>query len=117
MRIKLLADASLHHAIVTGLRQCEPSIDFLSANEAKLQGLDDQQVLALAALDGRILVSTDRKTMPAEFGQFLAQQESSPGVFLLSQKLPIGAAIENLLLIWAASAPAEWENRICSIPL
>src|SRR5260221_10263764 len=39
-----------------------PSIDFLSANEAKLQGLDDQHVLALAALDGRILVSTDRKT-------------------------------------------------------
>ena len=117
MSIKFLADASLHYAIVTGLRQREPSIDFLSANEAKLQGLDDQHVLALAALDGRILVSTDRKTMPAEFGQFLAQQGSSPGVFVLSQKPPIATAIENLLVIWAASAPAEWENRVCSIPL
>jgi hypothetical protein len=115
--IKFLADASLHHAIVTGLRQREPSIDFLSANEARLQGLDDQHVLALAAAEGRILVSSDRKTMPEEFGQFLEDRESSPGVFLISQKLPIATAIESLLLIWAASAPAEWENRVCSIPL
>ena len=41
---------------------------------------------------------------------------SSPGVFLVSQPVPIGEVIEALVLIWAASDLAEWENRIVNIP-
>jgi hypothetical protein len=57
VKVKLLADASLDRAIVTGLRGREPSIDFLDANEAKLAGVPDKDVLGLAAREGRILVS------------------------------------------------------------
>ncbi len=92
-------------------------LDILSAHEAKLAGIDDQEVLAVAAQQGRILVTSDQKTMPSEFGTFMARQGSSPGVLLISQKVPVAAAIEDLLLIWAASGPDEWANRICSLPL
>jgi len=116
LKITYLADASLHHGIVLGLRLREPAIDILSANEAKLEGVDDQQVLATGARLDRVLITSDRKTMPEEFGIFMARNTTSPGVFLISQKVPVATGIEELLLVWAVSDAAEWRDRICSIP-
>jgi predicted nuclease of predicted toxin-antitoxin system len=115
--IRFLADASLHDAIVSGCRRREPAMDFLSANEAKLEGVPDPEVLALAAEQDRILVTHDFQTMPQHFGDFLQLQGSSPGVLLVPQYLPIGEAIEELVLIWSTSDAEEWENRILRIPL
>jgi hypothetical protein len=74
-------------------------------------------VLALAAEWNRILVSHDFQTMPRHFGDFLQARGSSPGVLLVPQYLPIGQAIEELVLIWGASDAVEWENHILRIPL
>ncbi|MGO9256867.1 MAG: DUF5615 family PIN-like protein [Bryobacteraceae bacterium] len=114
--IRFLADASLKEGIVTGCLLREPTMDFLSANEANLHRVPDPQVLALAAQEDRILVTHDFRTMPRHFGDFLQSRGSSPGVLLVPQYLPIGEAIEELLLIWGASEPEEWRNRIVRIP-
>ena len=63
MSIRLLADADLNFAIVTGARLRDSRIDFLSAAEATLEGIGDPEVLALAARQGRILVSHDTSTI------------------------------------------------------
>jgi hypothetical protein len=42
--IRFLADASLRDAIVSGCLRREPAIDFLSANDAKLEGVSDPEV-------------------------------------------------------------------------
>jgi len=63
-------------------------IDFQSADDAKLRGLSDPDVLALAAKEGRILVSHDCNTMPDHFAGFVASQHS-PGVFILARDIPI----------------------------
>ncbi|WP_258003493.1 DUF5615 family PIN-like protein [Fischerella muscicola] len=93
----------------------EANIDFQSAYMAGLEGKTDQQVLEIAAQNGRILVTHDRKTMPAEFGEFIVSKTSS-GVLILSQKLSVNEAIEALILIWEASTAEEWVNQIMSIP-
>jgi len=54
---RFLADADLNQAIVTGLLRREPSLDFLTAQEAGLRGMNDSAVLALAAERQRVLVS------------------------------------------------------------
>ena len=92
-------------------------MDFLPANEANLEGVADPEVLALATEQDRILVSHDFQTMPRHFGDFLQARGSSPGVILVPQYLPIGEAIEELVLNWGASDAEEWENRILRIPL
>ena len=92
-------------------------MDFLYANEANLVGVPDPEVLALAAEQDRILVSHDFQTMPRHFGDFLQARGSSPGVLLVPQYLPIGDAIEELVLIWAATDAEEWKDRILRIPL
>jgi len=73
--IRFLADASLDHPILTGCVRREPSMDFLSANAANLEGIPDSQVL------------------------------------------PIGLAIDSLVLIWTASSESDWINQVHYLPL
>lgn len=114
--LRFLADADLDEGIVSGCRRREPTIDFLSANDAKLEGVPDPDVLKIAAEQNRILVSHDFRTMPQHFGRFLQAGGSSPGVFLVRQASPVGSVIEELLLIWSATDADEWRNRILQVP-
>lgn len=116
MRIKFQADGDLDGRVLRGLRRVAPEIDIRTAWDAGLEGLDDPEVLRIAAAGARILVSQDRSTMPAHFRRFVATCES-PGVILVRAATPIAAVIEELLLIWAASEPEEWTNRLAWIPL
>jgi predicted nuclease of predicted toxin-antitoxin system len=67
MRVKFQADADLDGRILRGLRRVAPEIDIRAASDAALAGLKDPEVLRIAADSGRILVSQDRRTMPAHF--------------------------------------------------
>jgi hypothetical protein len=93
-----------------------PEIDIRSADDAGLAGLPDPRVLQIAADSGRILVSQDRRTMPAHFAEFQAAVRS-PGVILLRAATPISTAIEEIMLIWSASEAEEWTGRLVWIPL
>lgn len=115
MRIRFQADADLRLPIVKGLRRREPSIDFATAHEAGLAGLDDRAVLALAASTARVLVSHDVSTMPKQFSSFI-QEQPSPGVILISQELSYREAIEGLLRVWANTEAEDWENVMSFLP-
>jgi hypothetical protein len=116
MRVKFQADADLDGRILRGLRRAAPEIDIRTAAEAGLIGLKAPVVLRIAADSGRILVSQDRRTMPAHFARFTFDARN-PGVILLREAIPISTAIEELALIWNASEAEEWVNRIVWIPL
>jgi hypothetical protein len=110
------ADADFNQTIIQALQRRQPAMAFWTADEAQIRGLPDPEVLATAARAGRILVSHDHHTMPVHFANFIATQHS-PGVFLLSQDLPISIAVEELLMIWEASEAEEWSNTLQYLPL
>ena len=116
MIIRFQADADLNQAIVDATTRREPGLDFQTAQDADLEGVQDPEVLARAAREGRILVSHDAKTMPRHFGDYITHS-TSPGVFIVPQHLPVRVAAEELLLIWSATEASEWVNRICRLPL
>lgn len=116
MTVRFQADADLNHIIIKATLRREPGIDFQTAHVAHLVGVEDQEVLVLAAQAGRVLVTHDRKTMPRYFAEFIERTDSS-GVLVIPQKLPIRAVVEDLLLIWTASDAEEWRNRIQVLPL
>jgi hypothetical protein len=116
LKVLFQADADLNQNILLATVRQQPGIDFQSATKAGLIGLNDQEVLALAAREGRVLVSHDLRTMPAHFGWFV-ESNRSPGVILMPQHLPIGLCSEQLVLIWSATEAEEWVNRICYLPL
>ena len=116
MRVRFQADADLDGRIVRGLRRVAPEIEIRTATDAGLAGLTDPEVLHIAAEAGRILVSQDRRTMPAHFARY-AFGGPSPGVVLLREAIPIAIAIEELVLIGSASTAEEWIGRLVWIPL
>jgi len=87
-----------------------------TAPSAGLAGMKDGEVLALAARDGRVLVTHDQTTMPTHFAEFVRLNQS-PGLVVVSQSLPVREAVDDLILIWTATRPEEWINWIVYLPL
>lgn len=116
MKIRFLADANFDQKIVAGLLLREPQIDFELPQAVIPEKMGDPQVLELGAARGRIIVTHDVRTMPDHFSGFVADQ-SCPGMILVPKKMPIGTAIEDLLLIWQVSEAEEWINQMRRLPL
>lgn len=116
MKPKFQADADLNEDIVTGVLRRMPEIDFQTATEAGLEGLPDENVLDIAARENRILVTHDRKTMPKHFAAFMQNQTCS-GVLIVSKKLEISLAIDEIILIWLASEAEEYVDSIRQLPI
>ena len=117
MSIRYQADNDLNQLIVTATFRKEPSIDFKTAQNSRLDHLDDVAVLRQAASEGRILVSHDKRTMPRHFASFLDEGNDSPGVLLvIPQDAPLRSVVETLVLIWADNTPEDWQNAVTIIP-
>lgn len=115
MPLPFQADADPNQIIVSAVVRRVPAIDFRTATAAGLAGLKDLDVLAVAASDGRILVTHDQTTMPRYFAEFVQSQRSS-GLIVVPQHLPVGEVADDLILIWTAMAE-EWTNRIAFLPI
>jgi hypothetical protein len=112
---RFLADADLNGAIVSGVIRRSTHLNFKRAEEVPLEGLGDDVVLAIAAEDGRVLVSHDVSTMPDQFREY-TRHRASPGVILVPQELSIGRAIENILFISEACDDHDLANSLCLVP-
>ncbi|MBZ5607656.1 MAG: DUF5615 family PIN-like protein [Acidobacteriia bacterium] len=116
MKVRYQADADLDGRVLRGLKRAAPEMDIQTAVEAGPAGMEDLLVLDIAAKAGRILVSQDRRTMPAHFAHYLLAAKSS-GVIPLRGGISIARAIDDLLLIWSASEAEEWTDRLVWMPL
>jgi hypothetical protein len=102
LSIRFQADNDLKRIIVDATLRGEPRIDFQTAQAARLDHLDDEAVLRLAAIQSRILVSHDKRTMPKALASFVASGGTSTGVLLvIPQNAPIREVVEALILIRA----------------
>jgi len=115
--LRLLADENLSHDIVRGVRRRGGDCDIISIPEIGLTGADDSAVLAWAAANDRIVLTHDRATMPDFAFARITNGQTMPGVFLLNDRIPVGQAIEEVLLLDECSEQAEWEGRVVHIPL
>ena len=116
MKIRFQADADLNQIIVLATVRREPSIDFQTAGAAGLAARNDQEVLEVAARDGRLLVTHDQKTMPRHFAEFITRA-TSPGLLVIPQHLSVATVVEDLRLIWFITEAEEWINRVSFLPL
>ncbi len=115
MKPRFLADANFNRLILKVARRREPHMDFQNADEARLRGLNDPEVLRRASEEGRILLTHDIRTMPTHFANFLASR-TSPGLVVVPQRLRVNAVVEDMLRIWQETELAEWENQIIILP-
>lgn len=79
-------------------------------------GTADPQLLEAAAKLKRILISRDKKTMPAHFADFLTSGKSSPGLLMVRGEPPIPELVQWLEAIAAESSAEEYADSALWIP-
>ena len=115
--LRLLTDEDFNGRIVRGLRRRMPELDLVRVQDTEVSGDEDPEVLEWAAAEGRILLTHDVATMTAFAYQRVREGKPLPGVVEVPQSMPIGQAIEDILLLAAASEPGEYEGQVVYLPL
>lgn len=115
--IRFLADENFNFDIVRELRRRLPSLDLVRIQELGLSGAVDPDVLELAANTGQVLLTHDVNTMTKFAYLRLDVDMPMPGVVLVPDTLPVGRAIEDLILMIGGSLEHEWENQVRHLPL
>ena len=90
---------------------------FAASKDADLGRADDQQVLAWAASEGRVLLTHDASTLIGYAYERVRQGLTMPGVFEIRQEVAIGVAIEEVLILAECSIEGEWEGQVNYLPL
>jgi uncharacterized protein with PIN domain len=92
-KIRFYTDENVPNAVTRGLRL--RGIDVLTTNEAGMLGASDEEHLALALQDGRVIFTQD-----ADFLRLHAGGIDHAGIAYARQQLSIGDVIRGLVLIY-----------------
>ena len=113
----LLADENLNNDILRGMLRRKPDLDIIRIQDVGLSNAEDDIILEWAAKSGRVLVTHDVTTVTNFAYQRVRSGRPMPGVIEVDDDLPIGRAIDELLLIVEYSEPGEWEGQVLYVPL
>lgn len=115
LKLRFQADADFKNSAVLAIRRRWPGIDIRSAPGLIPDALSDPDVLALAAADGRVLLTHDASTMPGHFSDFIKEHESA-GLILVRQDRSIASIIEGVFLAWSTWTADDLRNSIRWLP-
>jgi Domain of unknown function (DUF5615) len=111
------ADENFNNDIVRGVRRRVPTVDIERVQDAGLLSADDPTILEWAAQSGRVLLTHDVSTMTHHAYFRVREVRPMPGVFEIGRHVPIGIAIEEIILLAKCSLPNEWEGQVRYLPL
>jgi predicted nuclease of predicted toxin-antitoxin system len=115
--LRLLTDENFNGNIVRGLFLRRPELDLLRIQDLPIMGAGDPEILEWAATDDRIVLTHDRATMPDFANARVAANQQMPGLFVISNRMGVQQAIEELLIVDACSVMEDWEGIVQYFPL
>ena len=115
--LSFAVDENFNMHIVNGVLRRLPTADIVRVQDAGLEAADDPVVLEWAANEGRVLLTHDANTLTSFAYDRIATGSRMPGVFEVPLKVPIGVAIEEILLLSECSLEGEWEGQVNYLPL
>jgi hypothetical protein len=115
--LRLAADENFNNDIVRGVLRRNADTDIVRIQDAGLSGADDPTVLEWAAQMGRVLLTHDVATITRYAYERVRDGKPMPGVFEVGRSVPIGHAIEDILLLSEYSLDGEWEGQVRYLPL
>jgi hypothetical protein len=115
--LRFLADENFNNQIVRGVLRRNSDVDIVRVQDVGLAEADDPTVLEWAAQNGRIVLTHDVTTMTNFAYERVQAGLSMPGLFEVSRRVPVGLAIEEILLLDECSLEGEWEGQVRFLPL
>jgi len=107
------------HAVREALHRAEPAVDVRVMGERGTPPLkiEDPNLLAWLEREGWILLTRNRRTMPAHFAAHLEAGGHVPGILMVGEDFSVAQLVEDLLLIWSATEAEEWQDRLIYLPM
>ncbi len=115
--VTFLADENFNNRILRGMQHIVPEIDFIRVQDTAFYKAHDKAILAFALSENRALLTHDIKTIPKFCEQNLEGGISNPAVFVVKESMPIGEAIEDLVMVAVCSDLEEWLGTLYVLPL
>jgi hypothetical protein len=115
--LRYAADENFNNDILRGLRRRDASLDVVRIQDVGLSGAEDPDILAWAASEGRLVLSHDVQTMVGFAYDRTKAGQPMPGLIEVGRHVPLGAAIEDLLLLAHGSLDDDWEGQVLYLPL
>ncbi|WKZ49500.1 MAG: DUF5615 family PIN-like protein [Anaerolineales bacterium] len=113
----LAADENFNNDILRGLVRRLPSLDIVRIQDTELARASDPVVLEWAAQQNRVLLTHDKNTVIKFAFERVTRGEKMPGVVLVDRSVPIGVAIEDILLLAEFSEEGELDGKVIYLPL
>jgi hypothetical protein len=114
---RLLVDQNFNGHIVEGLRRRDPDLDLNHVRDVGLEAAPDPTILEWAATQDRVLLTHDRRSIPALAYVRVAPGHRMPGVFLVSDRMPPGQAIDEIILAVQCLSSDDCEDIVKYFPL
>lgn len=115
--LRLAADENFNNDIVRDVRRRNPAVEIVRVQDADLLSADDPTILEWAAQAGLVLLTHDVATMTRYAYDRVREGKPMPGVFEVGRQVPIGVAIEEIVLLAECSLAGEWEGQVRYLPL
>jgi hypothetical protein len=112
-----LTDEDFDNDVLRGLLRRLPELDIVRVQDVDLSGASDPVILDWAERENRIVLTHDASTMPAHAYERLDAGLRLSGVCVVPKSLPIGQAIDEILLLAQCSLTEDWEGLVRYLPL
>ena len=108
--MRLLLDENFDNQLMRGLAARVPEFDLVRAQDV-ITGVPDDSVLQWAAENERILLTHDKNSMPEHCRNRWDDGHSIAGIIYVEQIIPIGHAIEQILVLLNDTEQFDWIDR------
>ena len=115
--IAYLVDQNFNEHIVDGMTRRDAKLQFTHVRDVDLAEALDPVVLEWAAAQELVLLSHDRKTIPTFAYARVVAGLPMPGVFLVSDDMPISQAIDELLIATHCLSHDECKDIVKYFPM
>ena len=116
---RFLLDEHVNRAIQRQLRRWNPILEVLAVGDqgAPPSGTPDPDILRWIEASGHILVTENRRTIPAHLSAHFAAGRHIPGLLWIRPGAALSEVVETLYLITEVSSSDEYTDRALFIPL
>lgn len=81
------------------------------------KGTPDPKILVWIEVNGCLLITNNRASMPGHLQAHLRQGNHILGIIQLPKRMNVGQVLEDLVLIGEAGEPDEFQDQIVYLPL
>jgi hypothetical protein len=110
--LSLASDADVRGTLIRGLRRRLPTIDLVRSVDSLPPNAPDQEVLAWAAGENRVLITNDRSTMIGVANARVAAGQPMPGLIVTTNRQAVGPTINDLVAIVDGLSAEDVRNRV-----